>query len=176
MLRGLGLEAVDQLLPVIEILDRQVKVVSGCLRRVYREDPRVRLLTAIPGVGYYKTLLLVAEIGDANQFPDSERLCSYAGLVPSVWRSGGTTHHGGITREGSRWLRWALTQAVHNHHRYETNLTRFYRRLARGEPIKVALMATARKMLKAIYWMLRNDEPYHPGLGVVVPLTGCREL
>jgi len=81
-----------------------------------------------------------------------------------------------ITREGSRWLRWALTQAVHVHIRHETDLTKFYRRLARRKPWKVASMATARKMLKAIYWMLRNDEPYHSSPGVVVPLTGCRGL
>jgi len=94
LLQGLGLEAVDQLFPVIEVLDRQVNVVSGCLRQVYREDPRARLLTTIPGVGYYTALLIVSEIGDVNRFPDSERLCSYAGLMPSVWRIGGTTHHG----------------------------------------------------------------------------------
>ena len=66
-------------------------------------------------------------------------------------------------------MRWALTQAVHTHLRHETNLTRFYRRLARRKPKQVALMATARKMLKVIYWMLRNEEPYHPGPGVVDP-------
>ena len=66
--------------------------------------------------------------------PDSEKLCSYAGLVPIVRRSGGTSHHGGITKEGSKWLRWALTQAVHVHIRYETNLARFYRRLAKTKP------------------------------------------
>lgn len=172
LLRGLGLEAVDQLLPVIDVLDRQVGEVSGDLRRRFREDPRAKLLSTIPGVGYYLALLIVSEMGDVNRFPDSEKLCSYAVLVPSVWRSGGTTRHGGITREGSRWLRWALTQAVHVHIRYDTNLTRFYRRLARRKPWQVAVIATARKMLKAIYWMLRNNEPYHPGPGVVIPVVG----
>ena len=33
-------------------------------------------------------------------------------------------------------------------------------------------MATARKMLKVVYWMLRNDEPFHPGPGVVDPAAG----
>lgn len=73
------------------------------------------------------------------------------------------SHHGGITREGSKWIRWALTQAVHVHLKYDTNLTRFYRRLAAKKPSQVAVMATARKMLKIVYWMLRNNEPYHPG-------------
>lgn len=176
MLRGLGLEAVDQVLPVMDTLDRQIAVISRDLKRMCGEDPRARLLTTIPGVGYYFALLIVSEIGDVNRFPDSEKLCSYAGLVPTVRRSGGTTHHGGITKEGSKWLRWALTQAVHVHIRYETNLTRFYRRLAKTKPNQVAVMATARKMLKAIYWMLRNDEPYHPGPGVVDPMHRHRGI
>lgn len=81
--------------------------------RMSGEDIRARHLTTIPGVGYYIALLLVAEIGDINRFPDSKTLCNYAGLVPSVWRSGGSTWHGGITRDGSKWMRRALTQAVH---------------------------------------------------------------
>jgi transposase len=167
LLRGLDLEAVDQVLPVLDVLDRQIGKMSLDLRRMCGEDPRARLLTTIPGVGYYIALLIVSEIGDVNRFPDSESLCSYAGLVPEVWRSGDSTHHGSITREGSRWLRWALTQAVHTHLRHETNLTRFYRRLAGKKPSQMTVMATARKMLKVIYWMLRNSEPYHLGPGVV---------
>jgi len=175
MLRDLGLEAVDQVLPVMDALDRQIALISGSLKRMCGEDPRASLLTTIPGVGYYIALLIVSEIGDVRRFPDSEKLCSYAGLVPTVKRSGGSTRHGGITKEGSKWLRWALTQAVHVHIRSETNLTRFYRRLAETKPGQVAVMATARKMLKVVYWMLRNDEPFHPGPGVVDPVAGRRE-
>ena len=134
LLRGLGLEAVDQVLPVLDALDRQIALISGSLKRMCGEDPRASLLTTIPGVGYYIALLIVSEIGDVRRFPDSEKLCSYAGLVPIVRRSGGSTYHGGITREGSKWLRWALTQAVHTHIRSETNLTRFYRRMAETKP------------------------------------------
>jgi len=171
LLRGLGLEAVDQMLPVMEALDVQIAHISGSLRRMSGEDPRARLLTTIPGVGYYIALLLISEIGDVRRFPDSEKLCSYAGLVPSVRRSGGSTRHGGITRQGSKWMRWALTQAVHVHIRYDTRLTGFYRRLARRKKKQEAVMATARKMLKVVYWMLRNREPYHSGPDMYDPLA-----
>lgn len=170
LLKALDLEGVDQVLPILDVLDGQIAKMSRELKMMCRESPKAELLTTIPGVGYYVALLLVAEIGDVSRFPDSESLCSYAGLVPVVWSSAGSTHHGGISREGSRWIRWALTQAVHVHIRYESNLTRFYRRLARKKPSQVAVMATARKMLKVIYWMLRNNEPYHPGPGVVDPV------
>ena len=163
VLRSLGLEAVDQLLPVIETLDRQIGVISRQLKRIVREDEEAGLLTTIPGVGYYIALLLVAEIGDVERFPSPEKLCSYAGLVPSVRRSGNSTIHGSITKEGSKWIRWALTQAVHAHLRFDTQLTRFHNRLAEKKPKPVAITATARKLLTVVYWMLKRREPFHPG-------------
>ena len=45
----------------------------------------------IPGIGYYSAVLMKSEIGDINRFPFGERLCSYAGLVPSTHASGKTS-------------------------------------------------------------------------------------
>jgi transposase len=162
VLKGLGIGAVSQLLPVIEVLDRQIGEVSSVIEGMAVENGDARLLTTIPGVGYYVALLLVAEIGDVDRFPSSEKLCSYAGLVPSVRRSGNSTLHGSITKEGSKWVRWALTQAVHVHLRFDTRLTRFYRRLVKKKAKQVAVIATARKMLKVVYWMLKAKEEFHP--------------
>jgi len=159
-MRSLGLEPVDCYLRLIEPLKSEVRMLSRDLKREAGKDPDVSLLMTIPGVGYYIALLVKAEIGDVNRFPDAERLCSYAGLVPSVRRSGGSTVHGHITKEGSRWMRWGLTEAVHSHLRYDTELTRFHRRLSSRKPGQVATTATARKMLKAIYCMLKAGEPF----------------
>jgi transposase len=53
----------------------------------------VKLLMTIPGIGYYSALLVKSEIGDVSRFPFGERLCSYAGLVPSTHASGNTVRH-----------------------------------------------------------------------------------
>jgi transposase len=162
VLQGLGIDAVSQLLPVLEVLDHQIRAVSALIDRTALGSRDARLLTTLPGIGDYLALLLVAEIGDVHRFPDAERLCAYAGLVPSVRQSGDGTIHGAITKAGSRYLRWGLTQAVHAHVRHETRLTRFYRRLAQKKGTQVAVIATARKLLKVVYWMLREQETYHP--------------
>jgi len=78
----------------------------------------------IPGIGYYTALLVKAEIGDVSRFRRGDQLCSYAGIVPSTYSSGGVTRHGGITREGSRWLRWAMVEAATTHIKYDTSITR----------------------------------------------------
>jgi transposase len=87
VLQSLDLEAVDQVLPILDALDGQIAKMSQDLKRMCGENPDAMLLTTIPEVGYYVALLLVAEISDISRFPDSESLCSYAGLVPVVWSS-----------------------------------------------------------------------------------------
>jgi transposase len=82
------------------------------------------------------------------------------GLGPSVKRSGNSTIHRPITKAGSKWVRWALTKTIHAHVRYDTRLTRSYHRLAQKKGTQVAVIATARKLLTVVYWMLREQEPY----------------
>ena len=53
------------------------------------------------------------------------------GLVPSTHASGGVVRHGGITKEGSRWLRWVMVEAAQMHvHKYDTSITRAYQGIA----------------------------------------------
>ena len=70
--------------------------------------------------------------------------------------------YGSITKQGSKWMRWALVQAVHAHVRQDTRLSKFYCMIAGKKGKQVAAVATARKMLKVVYWMLRNREDFHP--------------
>jgi transposase len=93
-------------------LDDEIRLVSKQLRGLAGKDEDVKLLMTVPGIGYYSALLVKSEIGDVNRFPFGDRLCSYAGLVPSTHASGNTVRHGGITKEGSRWLRWVMVEAA----------------------------------------------------------------
>ncbi|MDI1495459.1 MAG: hypothetical protein K8823_1186 [Cenarchaeum symbiont of Oopsacas minuta] len=65
--------------------------------------------------------------------------------------------HGRITKRGSRMMRWILSEAVRTHVRCapKSNVTRFYKRLARKKGTGKATVATASKMLRVIYWMLK---------------------
>jgi transposase len=47
-------------------------------------------------------LLVKAEVGDISRFSIGERLCRYAGIVPSNRASGNIARHESITRERSR--------------------------------------------------------------------------
>jgi transposase len=162
-LRRVGDYRIDGYLDVISSLNRQINSVSSTIRKEATEDESTRLLMTIPGIGYYSALLIVSEIGDINRFPDSHHLCSYAGLTPSTHSSGGVEYHGPITRAGSSYLRWILTECAKTHVRTQKDgdLARFYQELAKRRGKSKAAVATASKLLRIVYWVLREKRPYY---------------
>jgi transposase len=159
------LESVESYLPIIQSLDVQIGKLSKELQALAPQDPDVRLLMTIPGVGYYSALLVKSEIGEISRFSDGEKLCSYAGLVPSISSSGAYTRRGSITKEGSRWLRWIMVECVHIHIKYDTSITRSYHAIAQRKGKSLAKVAAARRLLMCCYSVLRNRQPYHDPAG-----------
>jgi transposase len=102
-----------------------------------------------------------AEIGNISRFHTGDQLASYAGLAPSTKSSGGVTHHGRITKEGSRWLRWAMVEAAHVHFRFDSPVTRAYHRIAERRGKGKAKVAAARMLLLVCRSVLKNRRPYY---------------
>ena len=156
---------IDGYLSMIESLDSEINDVSRKIKTCVNENDITRLLMTIPGIGYYSALVIVSEIGgDINRFPDSSHLCSYAGLVPSTHSSGGITYHGSITKTGSKYLRWVMIECVRAHIRNykNTSITKFYERLARSKANSKAVVAAASKLLKVVYWIIKERREYVP--------------
>jgi transposase len=150
----------------IRIIDRLNLEIHEASKKISAEavsDESARLLMTIPGISYYSALLIASEIGDVDRFPDSAHLVSYAGLVSSTHSSGGTTYHGRITKTGSPYLRWVLNQCtwVHIRNEPEGNIAMFYERLRRKKGHSKANVAASAKLLKVVYWVLKEKRPYH---------------
>jgi transposase len=161
-LHSLDLEPVESYLRIIKPLDYEIKQVSKELKESATLDEDVRLLMAVPGIGYYTALLVKSEIGSISRFSDGEKLCSYAGLVPSTYSSGNVTRHGNITKEGSRWLRWVMVEAALTHiHKYDTAITRAYHRIAERRGKQIATIAAARRLLMCCWSVLKNRRQYY---------------
>lgn len=163
-LRSLEIDSVDDYLDIIEALNDPIDRVDKEIKSEAKEDEDTRIVMTIPGVGFTWGLTITTEIGDVERFPDPKKLCSYAGIVPSTEQSGSKEKHGSITKEGNRYLRWAMVESAWSHlqHGEDTHLIRFCNRLAKKKPKQVAVVAMARKMLTAIYWMLKRGEEFRP--------------
>ena len=162
-LESLEIPMIDQLLKILKDIEKEIDILNELLLEYYSEMPDAQLLTTIPGIGFYSALVIISEIGDIHRFPSPEKLCAYSGLIPSTHQSGGIEMHGHITKEGSRHLRWILTEAIHVHKRIDPDsiISRFYHRIERKKGKGRAVIAASRKLLTVIYWMLMFHEPFH---------------
>jgi len=156
----------EQWLALIDDLDEKITQLDREIEQVAVSVPEVELLMTVPGISTYSGLLIHSEIGEVERFDRANEVVSYAGLDPVVRESGDSRTEGGISKEGNSYLRWILVQCANTavHNSKDPYLSDFYWRL-RGQnnkPHKVAIVATARKMLVSIFHMLSNEEVYDP--------------
>ena len=89
-------EIVTDCLAFIDALAPEIDRIDAELRQHARTDPRVKVLTTLPGVGQFTALVMLAEIGDITRFGSARKLASWAGLTPTVRGSDLTVRHGHI--------------------------------------------------------------------------------
>jgi transposase len=151
---------IDGYLRLMETLGALLKEVDEKIKELVRLNANATLLLSVPGIGHYSALLITSEIGDITRFSSGKKLCSYAGLVPCVYSSGGKTRHGAITKQGSKWLRWILIELSHHFATSSPRMKAFYGRIAYKHGKNTARVAVAREMLKIIYVMLTHKRPF----------------
>lgn len=161
-LRSLGIVTIDHLLNALEAVEVEIKSVNQDLKREYEARHDAQLISEIPGIGWYGALTILAEIGDVHRFPDAQHLAAYAGLVPSVHQSANSCYYGHISKQGSKYMRWILVEAVHIHVRTapDTSISRFFNRKLRRSKRNIVTIAAARKMAVAIFHMLSKQEHF----------------
>lgn len=121
-----------------------------------------KLLTTIPGIGPTTAARVVGEVGRFERFRDASKLAAYVGAVPSLKHSGKQKPaRGGLTTIGHARLRSALWMPVLTAVRHNPWLRAYYQRLrGAGKLPKVALVASMRKLLHAIYSVATNRKPF----------------
>jgi transposase len=118
-------------------------------------------LDSIPGVSQRIAEVLIAEIGvDMTPFASAQRLASWAGMCPGNHASAGR-RKSGKTRQGSPWLRRALTEAAHGAARTKKSyLAAHYRRLAARRGSRRAIVAVGHTILTITYHLLTRHSVY----------------
>lgn len=160
-LRPIYRQAMDGYLKILDFLNRRIAEATRALRMIQQSDPRVKLLTSIPGIGELTAYLLLCEIGDIQRFPTDKKLCNYAGITPTIRESAGHRWEGRITKEGNRYIRWAMVEAAQLAPAKNPALAAFFGRIAHRRGRKKARVAVARKLLTAVWHILTYGAEYH---------------
>ena len=119
----------------------------------------------MPGIGSVLAFTIAAEIGEISRFASATKLTGYTGLCPRVVQSGDSDRRGPLTKQGPRYLRWALLEATMHalrHPAYAERYQRNKRRLGKQRGAKVAQVDIARKLTVAIWHMLTRNESFAP--------------
>src|ERR1700749_4460912 len=118
-----------------------------------RADPRVKVLTTLPGVGQFTALMMLAQIGDITRSGSAHKLASWAGLTPTVRGSDLTVRHGHISKQGSAWLRWVLNQAAQTAKR-SPEFSATYAAIPKRRGKNIPTIANSRKLLTRAWHLL----------------------
>jgi transposase len=154
--------SIAEALAVIDLLDERIAPLEAELGPLARADPRVLLLTTIPGIGELLGLTMAAEIGDVARFASPRKLIGYAGLAPRVSQSGDRSRTGALSKAGSRTLRWAAVEAAQHAWRPNNPWHQLYSELAKRAGKNPAKAAVARKILIAAWHVLSREQPFKP--------------
>ncbi len=157
-LRDAPRRRLDSLLSLICDFDREISETTKEIEARAKADDRVDVLTQIHGVGRYTAMLIIAEVGEIDRFPDARHLCAWAGLTPTVRSSDGKARLGRISRQGSPALRWALVEAAQKCTTGGGPLREQFERITKRRGRKVAKVAVARQILTLSYYGLRDGE------------------
>lgn len=159
-IRNIYRTELNRYLETLTFLDNQIVTIEKNIIQLAQDDYDCKLLMTIPGISYYSALMIKAEIGDINRFPSANKLCAYAGLIPSTYASADKIRTGRITKRGSRWLRKTLIDSITSGSRKNHKLSVFYRKLKKNKGTGKAKVATARKLCTVIFAMLKDKQPY----------------
>lgn len=129
-----------------------------------REAEARAVLDTIPGVGFVTVDVVVSELGDIPRFGSQKKACAYAGLAPGGRESAGHSKQLGITKEGSRLLRWVLVEAAWRLVRHTGRWQTIFEALAKRRGKKRAIIAVARRLLCVMVSMLQTGRKYRSAM------------
>ena len=110
----------------------------------------------MPGIGVRTGARILAEIGDASNFPTAAHPAAYAGLAPVTRRSGSSIRGETPARLGNRLLKRRFFLAAFASLSHPPSRAYYDRKTAEGKRHNQALLCPARRRCDVLYAMIRN--------------------
>ena len=151
---------IKQLVNQIIFLEKQVDDLELKIKSIYSKlDTH---LQSIPGIGEALAPVILAEIGDINNFSTPSKLIAFAGIDPSENQSGNKKSTDEKTsKRGSPYLRHAIYQAAFIASNNDPVMHEYYlKKRAEGKHHYVALAGVERKILGIVYHVLKEKRDY----------------
>lgn len=156
--------ALRPLVRQIGLLSAEIAALEQRIVAAARQNPTMRLLATIPGVGPITAHAVVTAIGDGRQFRCARDFAAWCGLTPREHSTAGKRRQKGISRQGERRLRtlFALgaSTVMRNARNRPDRASIWQRGILARRPVKVAVLAQAARTARIAWAMLVSGETY----------------
>jgi transposase len=166
-LKTLKLDGNDQIqlnnyISNIEFLNNEIIQIDKkiSLQAVKNED--VKIMMSMIGIDYFSAMLIMSEIGDITRFTDPSKLVSWSGLCQTVHQSGNSLYMGRM-KDGNKKIRWIMIQAANTAVRTDDRMKKYYTKMVKRHGHSIAITHVANKMIRIMWYMLKNKENYKDG-------------
>lgn len=149
----------------IKRIEAEIRTLDTEIRDRIRADEalarRYEILTSMPGVGFVVAATFIVNLSELGHCSEKE-IAKLAGLAPQDHDSG--KHHGARVIWGGRPdVRRAAYLAAFTAIRHNPALVAMYKRMvANGKPVKVAIIAAARKLVILANLLVAQNRPWQP--------------
>lgn len=156
----------------IRIIQKHMEQLDSLLNEVQQHidlmvesyENMIQLLMTIPGVSRKSAIIIISELGvDVSHWSSARKLAAWAGLAPGCNESAGKKKSVKISKAGI-YLKPCLVQVAHA--AVKNKKCRYYAdkfvRISKRRGKKRAIIAIARKILVAIYHILKTGETFNP--------------
>lgn len=155
----------DELVTLLKAIDERISSAEKALSSFRKaaspaERRNHRIVISVPGIGPLIADVILSSLGDVSRFRSIGKVKAYAGLVPGFRESDSKRKDLGITKQGSRDLRWALVQAAWRATRLSPSWQATFTRIAGRAGRKKAVTAVAGKLIGVVCTLLKKQTTY----------------
>ena len=149
------------LIEIIKSIDNTKLAIEEKIHEAADQVEEMRILRTFPGIGGIAGATLLSEIGDIDRFGKESYLSAYCGVSPVIWQSGTGRIRTKRRKRYSRRLKGILYFISLSQIRLNPESRAYYeRKIKEGKTHWQAMNALSRQIIKIIYYMLKNKEPY----------------
>ena len=145
---------------LIRELDAEIEEIEFHIE-IIMDEINSPILT-IPGISYRMGAMIIAEIGDFDNFSSPDKILAYAGLAPSIYQSGQfTASYSRMEKRGSRYLRYALFNSAKYVCQWDDTFAEYLaKKRSEGKHYYVAISHACKKLIRVIYHLEKTGESY----------------
>lgn len=154
------IDSLREQLGEVERTDGRIADIEWRIRELSRDDPGVKAISAIPGVGFLTATAAVASMGSADAFRSGREFAAWVGLVPRQTGTGGRIQLLGISKQGDKYLRKLLVNGAHSVIQNAREPGPWVTEMIKRRPINVVSVELSNKMARIIWAVLGHGRPY----------------